>query len=178
MTHNNMLSKNKITHLRALHTKKKRKEQGRFLVEGKKSILECIDSDMEIIEGFFTHEILSPIKMNFPYQLISESELKKITTLTSNRDGVLVVAMPQKNLSQLQDNLTLVLDGINDPGNLGTIIRTADWYGIKNIIASKDTVDYYNSKVIMASMGSFVRVNVFYEDLEEFFGAHSFENVY
>lgn len=67
------------------------------------------------------------------------------------------------------NNFVLILDDINDPGNLGTIIRIADWYGIKNIIASKNTVDFYNPKTIMATMGSFARVNVFYEDLIEFF---------
>jgi tRNA G18 (ribose-2'-O)-methylase SpoU len=122
--------------------------------------------------------------MPFLYEIISEKELERISTLSSNRDGLLVVSMrvplptpptrggaEHSNTPTLQHSqgLTLILDGINDPGNLGTIIRIADWYGISQIICSTDTVDCYNPKVLMATMGSFTRVYVEYRDLKEFF---------
>lgn len=135
------------------------------------------------MEGFFTPEFSVPEGLMFPYAIISEKELERISTLSSNRDGLLVVRMrvplptsttrggaeQSKNPTlQHSDNLTLILDGINDPGNLGTIIRIADWYGISRIICSLDTVDCYNPKVLMATMGSFTRVYVEYRDLEEY----------
>ena len=115
------------------------------------------------------HDFLNPLQKTFPVELISEKELLRISSLSSNRDGVVVVEMPQNNFDAIDEGeFSLVLDGINDPGNLGTIIRIADWYGISRIFASRDTVDIFNSKVIMATMGSFTRVQVEYVDLEEF----------
>ena len=148
-----MISKNKIAYLKSLADRKTRHELGRFLVEGKKAILEVINSDFRIVEAFLVHDFLNPLQKNFPCELISESDLKKITSLTSNRDGVVVVEMPENNFFENRSKFSLVLDGINDPGNLGTIIRIADWYGISEIIASPDTVDIYNSKTLMATMG-------------------------
>ena len=112
--------------------------------------------------------------------MITEKEMNKITTLGNNNYGLIVVRMRESGSPILRPSLdsghllsqggcTLVLDGINDPGNLGTIIRTADWYGITHIVCSLDTVDYYSTKVIMATMGSFTRVTVEYRDLEEYF---------
>ena len=95
--------------------------------------------------------------------------MSSIGNLKSNSDAIAIVEM-KDNLRKIKFyNYTVILDGIRDPGNLGTIIRTCDWYGIKNIVCSKDSVDLYNPKVIQSSMGSFSRVNVFYRDLEEFF---------
>lgn len=169
-----MLSKNKISYLRSFQDKKTRHELGRFIVEGKKSILEVINSDFHIIEGFFVHDFLNPLQKNFPMELVSESELKKISSLSTNRDGIIVVEMKKEIFAKnFTNNFLLVLDGINDPGNLGTIIRIADWYGISRIIASTDTVDFYNPKTIMATMGSFTRVHLFYENLENFFKNNS-----
>jgi RNA methyltransferase, TrmH family len=218
-----MLTKSQIQSIRNLHDKTGRREAGLFLVEWRKGIMEFLDSDFDIVEGFFTEELLTLLSswgtkdlpkegadssqarsgkikkidtFQFPHSIISERELERITTLSSNRDGLLVVRMRDDSFLchsdnggictdtteadpsflrmtkgkkwQKQSNLTLILDGINDPGNLGTIIRTADWYGISHIICSLDTVDCYNSKVLMATMGSFVRVHVEYRDLEEY----------
>lgn len=104
-----------------------------------------------------------------PHTIISENELGRITTLSSNDSGLLLVKM-RANISPKinREELVLVLDRINDPGNFGTIIRIADWYGIKHIVASPDTVDCYNPKVLMATMGSFTRVAVYYTDLEKY----------
>ena len=173
-----MISKNKIAYLKSLADRKTRHELGRFLVEGKKAILEVINSDFRIVEGFLVHDFLNPLQKNFPCELISETELKKITSLTSNRDGVVVVEMPENNFFENRSKFSLVLDGINDPGNLGTIIRIADWYGISEIIASPDTVDIYNSKTLMATMGSFTRVRVIYTDLVQFLSEQKGQKIY
>lgn len=165
-----MLSKPKIHYLKSLQDKKIRHEIGRFVVEGKKSILETINSNFRIVEGFFANDFLNPLQKNFPIKLVSQDELKKISSLSTNKDGIIVVEIPKilppKNFDK---NFTIVLDGINDPWNLGTIVRIADWYGISNIVASSDSVDIFNPKSIMATMGSFTRVNIFYENLEKFF---------
>lgn len=165
-----MLSKPKIHYLKSLQDKKTRYEIGRFVVEGKKSILETINSNFRIVEWFFVNDFLNPLQKNFPIELVSQDELKKISSLSTNKDGIIVVEIPKilppKNFDK---NFTIVLDGINDPWNLGTIVRIADWYGISSIVASSDSVDIFNPKSIMATMGSFTRVNIFYENLEKFF---------
>lgn len=169
-----MLTKNHIQEIRELHTRTGRNSVGLFLVEWRKGIEECIASDFEIVEGFFREAIIPVVseKVNFPFSIVSEKELERLSTLSSNRDGVLVVRMkenPTNIQSWIKDSrLTLILDGINDPGNLGTIIRIADWYGVTQIIASPDTVDCYNPKVIISTMGSFTRVSISYHDLEEY----------
>ncbi|SHG03218.1 RNA methyltransferase, TrmH family [Chryseobacterium arachidis] len=137
-----------------------------FLVEGNKIINELPDSKFKIKEIFST----DPQKLGrteAPVTHISENELKKISFLQHPKDSVAVCYINEEE--RLADkNLQLVLDGIQDPGNLGTIIRLADWFGIEQIICSEDTVDFYNPKVIMASMGSFTRVNIVYTNLVEY----------
>ncbi len=163
-----MLSKSKIQYLRSLHARKTRHELGIFLVEGRKSIEEVLRSDLEIVEGYVTHDFIPELQCNFPLELITEKELDRITTLQSNRDGILVVKMPRRFMISKNDSFVLVLDGINDPGNLGTIIRIADWYSIDRVVVSENTVDFYNPKTIIASMGSFARVAVSVENIPEF----------
>lgn len=106
-------------------------------------------------------------RTDIPITHISENELKKISFLKTPKDSVAVCHLADDE--RLEDkNIQLVLDGIQDPGNLGTIIRLADWFGIEQVICSEDTVDFYNPKVIQATMGSFTRVNVVYTDLVEY----------
>lgn len=165
---NSMLTKNKIQFIKNLHEKSGRHESGLFLVEWRKGIMEFIDSDFEIMEGYFTDKFFSTLSsLDFPYEIISEKELERISALSSNEVWLIVVKMKEYQETGESDWLTLILDGINDPGNLGTIIRIADWYGVGRIIASIDTVDCYNPKVIMATMWSFTRVHVEYRDLVE-----------
>lgn len=165
-----MISKSKITYIRTLHDKNKRYQEWLFLVEWKKSIQEFIGSDYEIIEWYFSNKFIQNQTFNFPVNEVSESEIDRITTLSSNDTGVLIVKMKQWNLSEKINNkeIVIVLDSINDPGNLWTIIRIADWYGINRVIASRDTVDCYNPKVIMASMWSFSRIPVIYTDIVQY----------
>jgi TrmH family RNA methyltransferase len=130
---------------------------------------EFMDSDFTIVEGFFSEEFTAQKEYQFPYQIITEGELARITTLTSNNSGVLLVEMKEQIQPKIsQDELILILDRINDPGNLGTIIRICDWYGVSQIICSPDTVDCYNPKVLMATMGSFTRVSIYYTDLDRY----------
>ena len=105
--------------------------------------------------------------MNVPITKVTENELRRISFLMNPKDSVAVCYRSDFELEKEVD-FQLVLDGIQDPGNMGTIIRLADWFGIQQIICSEDTVDYYNPKVVQASMGSFTRVNILYKNLEEF----------
>ncbi|CAD7815434.1 23S rRNA (guanosine-2'-O-)-methyltransferase RlmB [Chryseobacterium aquaeductus] len=137
-----------------------------FLVEGNKIISELPNTNFKIKEIFSTN----PQNLNFEDTLvhqITENELKKISFLQNPKDSVAVCFLNEEWKSE-DRNIQIVLDGIQDPGNLGTIIRLADWFGIEQIICSEDTVDFYNPKVIQASMGSFTRVNITYVDLPEY----------
>ncbi|GAA4155665.1 RNA methyltransferase [Chryseobacterium ginsenosidimutans] len=161
-----MLTAHTIKVLQSLDKKKFRQKYNLFLVEGNKIICELPDSKFKIKEIFST----DPQKLDrtdVPITHISENELKKISFLQNPKDSVAVCYInPEEKLED--KNIQLVLDGIQDPGNLGTIIRLADWFGIEQIICSEDTVDFYNPKVIMASMGSFTRVNIAYTNLIEY----------
>lgn len=173
-----MVSKIQLAYIRSLHDKSIRHEEGVFLVEWRKSIIEFLDSEFEIIEWFFTEKLSLSREFSFPVHIVTETELSRISTLNSNDSGVLLVKMRANLLPKIQKNeLVLVLDSINDPGNLWTIIRIADWYGISHIIASRDTVDCYNSKVLMATMWSFSRVSVFYTDIVQYLSKISW-NIY
>lgn len=134
-----------------------------FLVEGNKIICELFNSNIKVKEILST----DPQKLDrtdIPITHISENELKKISFLKTPKDSVAVCYLAEEE-PWTDKKIQLVLDGIQDPGNLGTIIRLADWFGIEQIICSEDTVDVYNPKVIQATMGSFTRVNMVYTDL-------------
>ncbi|MCW3162270.1 TrmH family RNA methyltransferase [Chryseobacterium oryctis] len=161
-----MLTAHTIKILQSLDKKKFRQKYNLFLVEGNKIICELFNSNFKIKEIFST----DPQKLDrtsVPITHISENELKKISFLQHPKDSVAVCWLNEKEIQE-DKNIQLVLDGIQDPGNLGTIIRLADWFGIEQIICSEDTVDFYNPKVIMASMGSFTRVNIVYTNLIEY----------
>ena len=175
-----MLSKSQISLLTSLQHKKFRREHGLFIVEGYKSITEFSGSDYNVHTIYYTPDITSKLlnlsrKINF--QEISLNDLQKISALKNPSDAVATVNLPQwGGLDQvtLKNKFSLVLDGVQDPGNMGTIIRTADWFGITNIICSEDTVDAYNPKVVQATMGSLARVNIIYTDLADFIKAAKF----
>jgi TrmH family RNA methyltransferase len=161
-----MLTAHTIKVLQSLDKKKFRQKYNLFLVEGNKIIYELFNSKVKIKEIFST----DPQKLdrtNVPVTHISENELKKISMLQHPKDSVAVCHLEPQEKTEDKD-IQLVLDGIQDPGNLGTIIRLADWFGIEQIICSEDTVDVYNPKVIMSTMGSFARVNVVYTNLAEY----------
>jgi TrmH family RNA methyltransferase len=166
-----MLSKSQISLLKSLHHKKERTENGLFLVEGHKSVIEFINSSYHIEAIYYTASFdPKMLKLSRKINLceISVTDIQKISSLKTPQDIIALVkipAWPALTNTQLKQKFSLVLDGIQDPGNMGTIIRTADWFGINNIICSVDTVDVYNPKVVQASMGSLSRINVHYTNL-------------
>ena len=168
-----MISKSKIKLIKSLKYKKTRDELNLFLVEGLKGILEVNKSNYDIHFTVISRKIYNQHKNFLPSNnifILEENEINELSSLQNNLVGFCVVKTILKDLSQNNlDNITIALDSISDPGNLGAIIRNADWFGIKNIICSKDSVDLYNPKTIQSSMGSFTRVNVYYEDLDNFF---------
>ena len=166
-----MLSKSQISLLKSLQHKKERTGQGLFLVEGYKSVTDFINSPYQI-EAIYHTASFDPkvLKLSQKINLynISVTELEKISSFKTPRDVIALVklvTLPPPRRAQLTNKFSLVLDGVQDPGNMGTIIRTADWFGVKHIICSEDTVDAYNPKVVQASMGSLPRVNVSYTNL-------------
>lgn len=165
-----MLTKNTIKRISSLQTKKFRKEQGFFIAEGSKLIDELLNSKLEIKEVYHTSEWkCTNFNRNIYSELISNDEMKKISTLTTPSQVFAVIGIPEYNLGDIDfaNELVLALDTIQDPGNLGTIVRLADWFGINSIICSHDTVDIFSPKVVQASMGAITRVKVLYCDLKE-----------
>jgi TrmH family RNA methyltransferase len=167
-------TKNQAKLIKSLDEKKNRVELGLFLVEGEKSVSELLDSDFEIDLILTTTEFFDKYgekirEKSNSYEIVNQFELEKVGTFTTNDAALAVVKQKTNKSAEIKkEEIILALDEIKDPGNLGTIIRIADWYGIKNIIASKNTVDFYNPKVITATKGSFTRVNMFYTDLNDF----------
>lgn len=164
------LSKNKLKYIRSLKDKKYRSEHGTFLAEGNKLItdllpyLKCqiLVATPEFIGRTSTTDIEEVIEVN-------DSQLAQASLLQNPQQALAVFYQPVSNESiDLDRELILALDGVQDPGNLGTIIRVADWYGIKHIICTMDTADVYNPKVVQATMGALARVNIKYIDLKAF----------
>jgi RNA methyltransferase, TrmH family len=166
-----MLSKNRIKYINSLKIKKFRQLHQSFIVEGAKSVLELLESDFEIEFVLTTQEFQQKYSSiltahNTIVETVTLQELEGLGSFQTN-DSCLAVAKTKQNefLSPVNSEYVLVLDDVRDPGNLGTIIRVADWYGINKIICSNDTTDVYNPKVVAASKGSFTRVKIFYTDL-------------
>ena len=170
-----MLTKGAIKLIQSLKDKKNRQQHGLFLVEGTKTVMELLASKITVKSLFATDEWISfhksLLKNISNLEIVSEKELKQISNLVTPQQVIALACIPNYSFDQkeLANNFSIALDEIQDPGNLGTIIRIADWYGIKNIICSKNCADVYSPKVIQATMGSFMRVNVFYADLKSFF---------
>ena len=160
-----MLSKNQIKLIKSLGLKKGRQQAGLFIVEGIKGISEFLKSNYELNILYTTKRIFdAPDELTIE---ISELELKKISILKNPNTALAVFKIPQQKQSQ-QKGLIVALDDVRDPGNLGTIIRLCDWFNVKDLVCSVNTVDCYNPKVVQATMGSLTRVNVQYLDLEPF----------
>ena len=166
-----MVSKSQISLIKSLQQKKFRREHQLFVAEGYKSVSEFIASGYQMHTVYHTTAVtakLNKLSKKVNFQDISAADLQKMSSLTTPQEVLAVIHLPewpQLTQSSLLNRFTLVLDGVQDPGNLGTIIRTADWFGIQNIICSEDTVDAYNPKVVQATMGSLARVNLHYNDL-------------
>lgn len=172
-----MISKAKVKYIKSLQVKKYRLQEQSFVVEGAKSVIELLKSDFVTTWVAATEEF---IMQNERLIMASRAEViatstEQLTSLGSfqSNDAALAVARikPNRFLTMEEGEIALVLDAIRDPGNLGTIIRTADWYGVKSIIASEDSADFYNPKVLSASMGSFCRVSIQYVSLVDYLTA-------
>lgn len=161
-----MVGKSQIKLIKSLHQKKYRTQHGLFIVEGIKTVQELLESDLEAYKVYATKNNLLKTD-NLEVELISEHELKQISTLKTPNKVLGVFKIPVHEALKMKD-WVLALDDVRDPGNLGTIIRLCDWFGISDLICSESTVDCYNPKVIQASMGSITRVTVKYANLFDF----------
>jgi len=162
-----MVSKREVKYIQSLCQKKHRAEERLFIVEGEKAVEELIQSDWTIRQLYAAADWMAAhLSLNLPVQEASEEQLQQMSGLRSARAVIALVEMPNQQVLPLQpDGFTLVLDQLQDPGNMGTILRIADWFGIQTIVASESCADLYNPKVIQSSMGSFLRVQVHYTDL-------------
>lgn len=161
-----MVSKNQIKLITSLQQKKQRLTNQLFFAEGIKVIQELVESNFELVHLYTTQNDFEEVSKD-KKTIIQESDLKKISALATPNTCLAVFKIPaEKKL--LESGLIVALDSIRDPGNLGTILRLCDWFGIEQLICSKETVDIYNPKVVQATMGSIARVNVNYIDLESF----------
>ena len=158
------LSKNHLKLITSLRQKKYRQKHKMFVVEGVKVVKEFLNSSFELYQLFSVDSTFDEFANVMP---ISEQELKKISNLTSPNKVLALFKIPELYESK-DSGLILALDAINDPGNLGTIIRLCDWFGVEKIVCSKDTVDCFNAKVVQASMGSLTRVSLSYVNLSTY----------
>ena len=161
-----MVSKNQIKLITSLQQKKYRKQEQLFFAEGVKVVQELLNSNFELQDLFTTKQDFLTVSKN-KVHAISEAELKKISALTTPNSCLAVFKIP-KAKEMVEKGLIVALDDVRDPGNLGTIIRLCDWFGIETLFCSEESVDIYNPKVVQATMGSISRVNVVYGNLEAF----------
>jgi TrmH family RNA methyltransferase len=167
-----MLSKSQIKKLRSLQRKKERKSLGLYIVEGRKIVEEVLQMNPSWFEVFATsnwfdqHKQLAGLENSF---LITEKELSQVSTLKTPNEVLLVLKQPSEiDFSEVKSvQLVLALDGVKDPGNMGTIIRLADWFGVQHILCTSNSVDQYNPKTVQSAMGSINKVQLHYGDLEQ-----------
>lgn len=168
-----MISKGKIGTIKLLHQKKHRDAEQRFIVEGTKSCLEVLHSSLEVLETFVTQNWIAEngelSQLSSNYEVISPKEMESISCLSTPPEILSIVKTPSYSVIEFQKEKPIIaLDNMRDPGNLGTIIRTADWFGIDQIFCSENCVEFTNPKVIQATMGSFTRVKIVIGNLIEF----------
>ncbi len=175
-----MLSKPTKQFVRSLKIRKFREASRSFIIEGTRSVMDILHSGLTIHSVYATPAWLQKYHAHLADMtdrcvIISEQEMKAISSLTTPQDVLAVAGIPESilNPAALAGELVLMLDEIRDPGNLGTIIRTADWFGIRYIICSTGCVDVYNPKVVQATMGSIARVQVYYTSLSSFLQHHN-----
>ncbi len=161
-----MVSKNQIKLISSLHQKKFRVTNQLFFAEGVKVIQELLQSNFELEHLYTTQNDFEAVLFS-KKTLIHDTDLKKISALATPNTCLALFKIPQEK-KIIETGLILALDSVRDPGNLGTILRLCDWFGVKQLLCSKETVDLYNPKVVQATMGSIGRVNVNYVDLNAF----------
>ena len=169
-----MITRAEILDIKALSTKQGREEQGAFIAEGEKLVGEIRNSSLRIRRILQTKPIFSD------GELISEKEMERISQLKSANSVLAVVELPKHKLTKADPTkeLVLCLDRIQNPGNLGTIIRLADWFGISDIVCSENTADCFNPKVVQATMGAILRVRVHYTNVAKWLEGQKGVNIY
>ena len=169
-----MITRAEILDIKALATKQGREDLGAFIAEGEKLVGEIRNSSLRIRRILQTKPIFAE------GEIISEKEMERISQLKSANSVLAVVELPKHKLALANPtkNLVLCLDRIQNPGNLGTIIRLADWFGISDIVCSEDTADCFNPKVVQATMGAILRVRVHYTNLAAWLSSHKGTNIY
>lgn len=177
-----MLSKNKIKLIRSLDLKKNRSETALFIAEGEKLVFDLLTTEIGISELFCTPAIAAEVLRREPdrkIEIVTKEELSRISFLKTTPEIIAVCKIPNLEIdwNELKSSLSIFLDEIQDPGNLGTIVRLADWFGVRNIICSAGCADLYNPKVIQSTMGAFARVKVHYVDLSEFLSRAVQQNI-
>ena len=181
-----MLSKNQIKEIQSLHLKKQRDTQKLFIVEGVKSVVEVLDCKTDAISKIYaTKEFILKYngalkRLKAQFFEVTEEELQKIS-LQNNPNQALAICNYFSEATHNVDfekDFSFYMDDIRDPGNFGTIVRLADWFGVKNIFCSPSSCDLYNPKVIQATMGAFMRINIFYCELEELIKEQNIKNIY
>jgi RNA methyltransferase, TrmH family len=169
-----MLSKTQAKYIQSLFHKKFREEFGQFVIEGPKMLSEAINShpaDISRVYMLWDWALQNPDltkKLASEIIYVNEDEMGKISFLSNPSQVLAIMAKPQSRQASSFPGITVLLDGIQDPGNMGTIIRTADWFGVENIICGDGSVDCYNPKVIQSTMGSIFRMNIIYQNLYSF----------
>jgi RNA methyltransferase, TrmH family len=166
-----MVSKNQIKLISSLQQKKQRIAHQLFIAEGIKGVQELLDAHFELEHLYTTQNDFETVSQSLK-TIVSEADLKKISALATPNTCLAVFKMAEEKKIDAS-GLIVALDSVRDPGNLGTILRLCDWFGIQQLICSKETVDIYNPKVVQATMGSIARVNVSYVDLNDFLATSS-----
>jgi len=165
---NKEATKSDIKFVKSLKLKKNRVKENKFIVEGLKNVQELLKSKHDVLELYCT-KTHTNLFNNYDCKLISPEELSNMGTFNTNNDCLAVTKSIEVDPDQfLNERQTIILDGIGDPGNLGTIIRALDWFGFKHLVCSKNCADFRNPKTLAASMGSFTRVSVLYVDLNDY----------
>jgi TrmH family RNA methyltransferase len=169
-----MLSKSGVKFIKSLQNKKIRDEERLFVIEGEKIVKEFLSAKVRVKTLVAKPEFIKSINLELlkyadAIEEVNYETLKQISTLKTPNNALAIVNMPEHemNIPEILNQYCAVLDFVQDPGNMGTIIRAAGWFNIRNIVCSLDCVDVYNPKVIQASMGALLHVNVFYSDLKE-----------
>lgn len=165
--HETMISKNQLKLVKALKLKKKREENALFVAEGSKTVSDILDSDLKVMQLYANEQWFSrhAIPESISCTVVDERSLQQMSFLKTAQEVLALVHMPEQRAGLSDDKLILALDGVRDPGNMGTIIRLADWFGVSQVICSNDCVDLYNPKTVQATMGSIARVSVCYTEL-------------
>lgn len=169
-----MITKNTVKLIQSLKQQKFRKQHGLFVVEGRKMVDELLNSSFEVEMLLATEKYAESNRINHVYETVTQVQMEQMSGQDTEPGILAVVRIPeQKDITLLPSDTTLALDNIANPGNMGTIIRTADWFGIKNIACSESCVEVWNPKVVQATMGSLFRINIYKTDLCVFLKNHS-----